>query len=80
MPAGNNNKPQKNKYNWVLYVVYGVIILLLGRSLLTGDSAVASRDIRWDKLEPRPVNASTSSPRNAATPGRKYSSSSAPSS
>ena len=52
MPAGNNNKPQKNKYNWVLYVVYGVIILLLGRSLLTGDSAVASRDIRWDKLEP----------------------------
>ena len=50
-PLGGGNQP-KRKYNWVIYVLYGVIILMLGRSLLSDAGSSASHDIRWDKLEP----------------------------
>ena len=49
-PIGGNEP--KRKYNWVIYVLYGVIILMLGRSLLSDAGSTTSHDIRWDKLEP----------------------------
>ena len=51
-PMGNPNNQPKRKYNWVIYVLYGVIILMLGHSLLKDNGSATAHNIRWDKLEP----------------------------
>lgn len=48
-PAGP--KGQKPKKNWVMYVVYGVIIVALGGMLLGQDAKGSSHKIKWAKLE-----------------------------
>lgn len=47
---------QKPKRNWVLYAVYGVIIVALGSMLINQDSKDAPRPIKWAKLEHILVN------------------------
>ena len=49
-----NNKPKsKNPMSGkVMYIIYAVIILLLGGMLLGGDNSSAPKLITWDKLEP----------------------------
>ena len=46
--GGNGQKPKKSK---VLYVVYAIIILVLGGMLLKQDSNTGSHKIKWAKLE-----------------------------
>ena len=57
-PKGNPFKPQNNsggqqkpKRNWVMYVIYGIIIVALGSMLLTQDSAGGPKMIKKDKFE-----------------------------
>ena len=58
----NNNRPQggkpqgtpngqKPKKSWVMYVVYGIIIVALGGMLLRQDGANGPHKIKWAKLE-----------------------------
>ena len=47
-PNGNAPKPKKG---WVMYAVYGIIILLLGSMLLRQDDSGGPHDISWEKLE-----------------------------
>ena len=47
-PSPNNTKPKKG---WVMYVVYGAIILVLGGMLLRQDSTNGPHKIKWAKLE-----------------------------
>lgn len=47
-PKSGGNKPKKS---WVLYVVYGAIILALGSMLLGQGSKDDSHKIKWAKLE-----------------------------
>ena len=49
-PQGTPNG-QKPKKNWVMYVVYGVIILALGGMLLRQDGSGSPKKIKWAKLE-----------------------------
>ncbi len=47
-PMGNQSK--KPKKNWVMFVVYGIILVTLGGMLLRDDGSV-SHTINWAKLE-----------------------------
>ena len=54
---GNPQKPQGGpkgqspKKNWVMYVIYGAIILVLGGMLLRQDAGSGPHKIKWSKLE-----------------------------
>lgn len=48
-PAGSKNSQPKK--SWIMYVVYGVIILVLGGMLLRPDGDGTGHKIKWDKLE-----------------------------
>ena len=56
-PKGNPQKPQGGpkgqspKKSWVMYVVYGAIILVLGGMLLRQDASSGPHKIKWSKLE-----------------------------
>ena len=56
-PKGNSQKPQGGpkgqspKKSWVMYVVYGAIILVLGGMLLRQDASSGPHKIKWSKLE-----------------------------
>ncbi|MBQ9864120.1 MAG: ATP-dependent zinc metalloprotease FtsH [Bacteroidales bacterium] len=56
-PKGAPQKPQGGpkgqtpKKSWVMYVVYGVIILVLGGMLLRQDAGSGPHKIKWSKLE-----------------------------
>ena len=56
-PKGNSQKPQGGpkgqspKKSWVMYVVYGAIILVLGGMLLRQDANSGPHKIKWSKLE-----------------------------
>ena len=54
-PQGNKSQDspngQKPKKSWVMYVVYGAIILALGSMLLRQDSNSVPHKIKWEKLE-----------------------------
>ncbi len=60
--TGNNNKPQgspkqptpngqKPKKGWVMYVIYGALIVALGGMLLKQDASNSPHKIKWAKLE-----------------------------
>ena len=49
-PQGTNGQKPK-KTNWVMFVVYGVILITLGSMLLRSDGTNASHTIKWAKLE-----------------------------
>ena len=49
-PQGNPNG-QKPKRGWVMYAVYGIIIVALGGMLLNQDGNGRSHKIKWAKLE-----------------------------
>lgn len=55
MNKSNNNplppKGNKPKKGWVLYLVYGIIILVIGSALLRQDGNNAVPPIKWSKLE-----------------------------
>ena len=53
-PGGlqNGSKGSKPKKGWVVYVVYGIVILALGSLLLKQDGNTGPHDISWSKLEP----------------------------
>lgn len=51
MPPKNRANGQKPKRSWVLYAVYGAIIIVLGSMLLRQDGAGGPHKIKWDKLE-----------------------------
>ena len=46
---GNNKGGRKR--NWVMFVIYGIIILTLGTMLLQQDGSGSPRSIKWAKLE-----------------------------
>lgn len=46
--GGNGPKPKRG---WVMFVVYGVILLTLGGMLLRNESTGVSHPVRWAKLE-----------------------------
>ena len=50
-PQGQDGGAQKPKKNWVMYVVYGIIILMLGGMLLRSDEDASPRPISLPKLE-----------------------------
>ena len=60
-PKGNrpNQKPDGNKKNngkkkgtdWVMYVIYAVIILTLGGAWLGGNGGVTNKEIGWSRLD-----------------------------
>ena len=56
-PKGNPFKPQipnngqKPKRNWVMYAIYGVIIVVLGSMLLSQDSQGGPKTINKEKFE-----------------------------
>ena len=53
-PQGNNPKVpngKKKPTDWVMYIVYAVIILTLGGVWLSGGSKSANREIGWQKLD-----------------------------
>ena len=53
-PQGNNPKVpngKKKPTDWVMYIVYAVIILTLGGVWLGGGSKSANREIGWQKLD-----------------------------
>ena len=50
-PQGQDGGAQKPKKNWVMYVVYGIIILMLGGMLLRSDEGASPRPISLPKLE-----------------------------
>ena len=56
-PKGNSQKPQGGpkgqspKKSWVMYVVYGAIILVLGGMLLRQDASSGPHKIKWSKME-----------------------------
>ena len=47
--SGNNKGGRKR--NWVMFVIYGIIILTLGTMLLQQDGSGTPRSIKWAKLE-----------------------------
>jgi len=49
-PQGTNGQKPK-KTNWVMFVIYGVILITLGSMLLRSDGTNASHTIKWAKLE-----------------------------
>ncbi len=60
-PKGNrpNQKPDGNKKNngkkkgtdWVMYVIYAVIILTLGGAWLGGNGGITNKEIGWSRLD-----------------------------
>ena len=60
-PKGNrpNQKPDGNKKNngkkkgtdWVMYVIYAVIVLTLGGAWLGGNGGVTNKEIGWSRLD-----------------------------
>ena len=49
-PQGGNKMPQHKK-GWVMYVIYGVILIGLGGMLFRQDGGGATKPIKWAKLE-----------------------------
>ena len=49
-PQGGNKMPQPKK-GWVMYVIYGVILIGLGGMLFRQDGGGATKPIKWAKLE-----------------------------
>ena len=51
--GGNQKNPngKKKPTDWVMYIVYAVIILTLGGVWLGGGSKSANREIGWQKLD-----------------------------
>lgn len=47
----NKNNGKKNGKDWVMYIIYGIIILSLGGVWLGGDSSGAKREIGWSRLD-----------------------------
>ena len=47
-PSGNGQKPKRS---WVLYTVYGIIIVALGSMLLSQDSQGGPKTIKKAKFE-----------------------------
>ena len=47
----NKNNGKKNGKDWVMYIIYGIIILSLGGVWLGGDGSGAKREIGWSRLD-----------------------------
>lgn len=54
-PFGSG-KSKKPKGSMILYIVYGVLIVILGSMILGGNSASDPKPITWEKLEPILLN------------------------
>ena len=50
-PNQNKNKENKRKPEWVMYIIYAIIVIALGGVWLKGDSKGGGKEIGWSKLD-----------------------------